>query len=60
MLGAHTGTYATVAKVVGWAFTIWGTGLYWWAAALYSAQVRQLARADDVQAGELKGAEPRP
>ncbi len=60
MLGAHTGTYATVAKIVGWAFTIWGTGLYWWAAALYTAQVRQLARTDDVQAGELKGAEPRP
>ena len=26
-LGVHTGTWATVAKVIGWAFTIWGTGL---------------------------------
>jgi cardiolipin synthase len=59
LLGAHSGAYATVAKVIGWAFTIWGTGLYWWAAALYTAQVRRLARTDPV-AGELKGAEPRP
>ena len=42
LLGAHSGAWATVAKVVGWAFTLWGTGLYWWAAALYTAQVRQL------------------
>jgi cardiolipin synthase len=58
-LGAHSGAYAAVAKVVGWAFTIWGTGLYWWAAVLYTAQVRQLVRADH-RSGELKGAEPRP
>jgi cardiolipin synthase len=58
-LGVHSGTYAVVAKVVGWAFTIWGTGLYWWAAVLYTAQVRQLVRADH-RSGELKGAEPRP
>ena len=24
-LGVHTGTWATVAKVIGWAFTIWGS-----------------------------------
>ncbi len=59
MLGAHSGTWATVAKVIGWAFTIWGTGLYWWAAALYTEQVRQLTRGDRVS-GALKGAEPRP
>jgi cardiolipin synthase (CMP-forming) len=59
LLGAHSGAWATVAKVVGWAFTLWGTGLYWWAAALYSVQARQLVRAGD-GSGELKGAEPRP
>ena len=59
LLGVHSGTWATVAKVIGWAFTIWGTGLYWWAAALYTAQVRQLTHADH-GSGELKGAEPRP
>ncbi|GLY75980.1 MULTISPECIES: CDP-alcohol phosphatidyltransferase family protein [Actinoallomurus] len=59
LLGAHSGAWATVAKVVGWAFTLWGTGLYWWAAALYTAQTRQLVRVG-VSHGELKGAEPRP
>ncbi|MEV5753193.1 CDP-alcohol phosphatidyltransferase family protein [Actinoallomurus sp. NPDC052308] len=58
-LGAHSGTYATVAKVIGWAFTIWGTGLYWWAAVLYTVQVRRLVLADR-GSGELKGAEPLP
>jgi len=41
-LGAHHGTLATVARVIGWAFAVWGTALYWWAAALYLAQVRSL------------------
>jgi cardiolipin synthase len=59
LLGAHDGSWATVAKVIGWAFTLWGTGLYWWAAVLYTVQVRQLVRAGD-STGELKGAEPRP
>jgi cardiolipin synthase len=59
LLGAHSGAWATVAKVIGWAFTLWGAGLYWWAAVLYTAQVRQLVRIGD-RPGELKGAEPRP
>ena len=46
LLGDHSGTYATVAKVIGWAFAVWGTALYWWAAALYVAQTRQLVLAD--------------
>jgi len=41
-LGDHPGTPATVARVAGWAFAIWGTALYWWAAALYLTQVRSL------------------
>lgn len=28
----------TVARVVGWAFAIWGTVLYWWAGLLYVRQ----------------------
>jgi cardiolipin synthase len=59
LLGAHSGDWATVPKVIGWAFTLWGTGLYWWAAALYTVQTRQLIRVG-VGSGELKGAEPRP
>jgi cardiolipin synthase (CMP-forming) len=46
LLGDHSGTYATVAKVIGWAFVVWGTALYWWAAALYVAQTRELVLAD--------------
>jgi cardiolipin synthase len=33
-----------VARVIGWAFAIWGTGLYWWAAVLYLEQARRLVR----------------
>jgi cardiolipin synthase len=41
-LGSHAGTGAEVARVIGWAFAIWGTALYWWAAALYLTQARQV------------------
>jgi len=41
-LGAHAGTAAMIARIVGWAFAIWGTALYWWAAGLYLAQARAL------------------
>ena len=44
-LGSHAGTVALVARVVGWAFAIWGTALYWWAAVLYLEQTRRLAAA---------------
>ena len=50
-LGDHPGTPATVARVIGWAFAIWGTGLYWWAAVLYLEQTRRLVAAGPGQAG---------
>ncbi len=43
-LGDHPGPGGTVARVIGWAFAVWGTVLYWWAAALYLAQVKSLTR----------------
>jgi cardiolipin synthase (CMP-forming) len=43
-LGAHGGTAAEVVRVFGWAFAIWGTALYWWAALLYLTQVRGLVK----------------
>ena len=43
-LGDHPGTLALVARVIGWAFAIWGTVLYWWAAVLYLEQTRRLVR----------------
>jgi cardiolipin synthase len=42
-LGDHPGWGATLARVIGWAFAVWGTFLYWWAAMLYLTQVRSLA-----------------
>lgn len=45
LVGAHAGTLGDVAKPIAWAFTIWGTGLYLWAGALYLVQVRRLVNA---------------
>ena len=44
LLGAHHGTLGDVAKPIAWAFTIWGTGLYLYAGAVYLRQARQLVR----------------
>jgi cardiolipin synthase len=41
-LGDGDGPAATLAEVFGWAFAIWGIGLYWWAGLLYAWQVRKL------------------
>ena len=41
-LGDGDGAWATVARVLGWAVVVWGTGLYWWAGVLYLVQVRRL------------------
>ena len=41
-LGSHQTSYAVVARVFGWAFALWGTALYWWAAVLYVRQARGL------------------
>lgn len=48
LLGDGHATINHVARIVGWAFAIWGTALYWWAGGLYALQVRQLVRADAV------------
>src|SRR5579859_311929 len=45
-LGSHHTSYAVVARVFGWAFALWGTALYWWAAALYVTQARRLLATD--------------
>jgi cardiolipin synthase (CMP-forming) len=44
LLGDGTGTLATFADVFGWAFAIWGTGLYFWSGILYVYQVFTLLR----------------
>ncbi len=44
LLGDVGGTLGEVARVLGWAFAIWGTGLYWYAALLYVEQARRVIR----------------
>jgi cardiolipin synthase len=45
LLGDGTGWLADTAKIVGWAFAVWGTALYWWAAVLYVGQARRIMAA---------------
>ena len=47
LLGDGTSVAATLAKVFGWAFTIWGVGLYWWAGILYAYQVYKLVKSTE-------------
>ncbi len=42
LLGDGSGVVASLADVFGWAFAIWGIGLYWWAGVLYAYQVYKL------------------
>jgi cardiolipin synthase len=49
LLGDGHATINHVARIIGWAFAIWGTALYWWAGGLYALQVRQLVRTDAVR-----------
>lgn len=42
--GEGAGTLNQLAQVFGWAFALWGLGLYWWAGILYAWQVRLLLR----------------
>jgi cardiolipin synthase (CMP-forming) len=44
LLGAHSGTLSDIARPIAWAFTIWGTGLYLWAGAVYLRQTIALLR----------------
>jgi len=55
LLGDGDGVVATLADVFGWAFAIWGTGLYWWAGLLYAWQVRKLMADHDRRAPALDG-----
>ena len=50
LLGDGTGVVASLADVFGWAFAIWGIGLYWWAGVLYAYQVYRLLHDTDQRA----------
>jgi cardiolipin synthase len=55
LLGDGGGVVATLADVFGWAFAIWGTGLYWWAGLLYAWQVRKLLADRERRAPAING-----
>jgi cardiolipin synthase len=57
-LGSHPTSYADVARVFGWAFALWGTALYWWAAVLYVTQARRLLATDRATARRGEGNQP--
>ncbi|MEL4504355.1 CDP-alcohol phosphatidyltransferase family protein [Luteococcus sp. H138] len=42
LLGEGDSPVSLVCKVLGWAFAIWGTALYWWAGLLYVRQTWHL------------------
>jgi cardiolipin synthase (CMP-forming) len=44
LLGSGEQGWLQLAWVVGWAFAIWGTALYWYAGGLYAAQTVSLLR----------------
>jgi cardiolipin synthase (CMP-forming) len=45
LLADGHGWLSTGVRPLGWAFALWGTGLYWWAGLLYAFQVAGVARA---------------
>lgn len=44
LLGQWDSGWSRVVGAVGWAFVIWGTGMYLWSAVLYLLQVRLVLR----------------
>ena len=45
LVGAGSAAWEQVLGALGWAFVIWGTALYWYAAALSLDQARRVLRA---------------
>jgi cardiolipin synthase len=45
LLGSVHGWVGTVAHVVGWAFAIWGTVLYWVACGAYLIEAHRAVKA---------------
>lgn len=45
LVGAGSAAWEQVLGALGWAFVIWGTALYWYAALLYLEQARRILRA---------------
>ncbi|MFC3996415.1 CDP-alcohol phosphatidyltransferase family protein [Nocardiopsis sediminis] len=62
-IAVYDGFAGDVAQIVGWAFAIWGTAIYWWAGLLYAVQGQRLireARRADRRSGSGHGPAVRP
>jgi cardiolipin synthase len=44
MLGAAFPAVAPVSEPVGWAITLWGAFLYWWAGVIYAIETARVIR----------------
>jgi len=44
LVGAGSAPWEQILGALGWAFVVWGTALYWYAAALYLDQARRVLR----------------
>jgi len=51
LLSRVSDALAGFTLAVGWAFAVWGTGLYWWAGLLYLRQVSVVVRAERARSG---------
>lgn len=59
LLGAGSFPGAGSCRVAGWAFAIWGTGLYWWAGLLYVRQTYHLLQTPRAPRSVLSGGSAR-
>ncbi|TDQ53381.1 CDP-alcohol phosphatidyltransferase family protein [Actinorugispora endophytica] len=58
-LAGYSGTVGYVAQIVGWAFAIWGTAIYWWAGLLYTVQgLRLIAESRTLDHAPAAGTRP--
>jgi len=56
LLGEGDSAASRLAQVFGWAFALWGVGLYWWAGVLYAWQVRRLLATTEPRPRAAQGA----
>ncbi|MCL1900710.1 MAG: CDP-alcohol phosphatidyltransferase family protein [Promicromonosporaceae bacterium] len=55
LLSTIDGPLGEISHITGWAFSWWGVGLYWLAAATYVQQARRILRLDREPAAALAG-----
>jgi cardiolipin synthase (CMP-forming) len=58
-IAGYESTVADVARIIGWAFALWGTALYWWAGLLYAVQgLRLMAQTRRDESADHHGDRP--